>query len=113
MIYYACSRNALNCKYHYQALCIQLRIADAFNCLHLLIPASWLNVIQRFFRSSTTNRRGRGVFQDPEPLITEIGNDVDQHTSNSEPFLDEQMTPETAEEVSRVRRTLSEAPSVA
>ena len=36
--------------------------------------ASWLNMVERFFRDLTQNRLRRGVFRDLEELIIAIGN---------------------------------------
>ena len=44
--------------------------------------ASWLNMIERFFRDLTHNRIRRGVFQDLEQLITAIGDYIDAHNKN-------------------------------
>jgi transposase len=49
--------------------------------------ASWLNMIERFFRDLTHNRIRRGVFQDLEQLITAIGNYIDVHNQNPKPFI--------------------------
>jgi len=43
--------------------------------------ASWLNMIERFFRDLTENRIRRGVFQDIEQLITAIGDYIDRRRS--------------------------------
>ena len=49
--------------------------------------ASWLNMIERFFRDLTTNQIRRGVFQDLEQLIMAIGDYIDVHNQNPKPFL--------------------------
>jgi transposase len=49
--------------------------------------ASWLNMIERFFRDLTANQIRRGAFQDLEQLITDIGNYIDHHNSNPKPFI--------------------------
>ena len=41
--------------------------------------ASWLNMVERFFRNLTQNRLRRGVFRDVEELITAIGDYLDHH----------------------------------
>src|SRR6202453_3163204 len=48
--------------------------------------ASWLNMVERFFRDLTHNRLRRGVFQDLEQLIMAIGEYIDGH--NEDPNLD-------------------------
>jgi len=47
--------------------------------------ASWLNMIERFFRDLTENRIRRGVFQDIEQLITAIGDYIDRTTTTQSP----------------------------
>ena len=49
--------------------------------------ASWLNMIERFFRDLTENRIRRGIFQDLEQLITAIGDYIDRHNDNPKPFI--------------------------
>src|ERR1700689_550188 len=49
--------------------------------------ASWLNMIERFFRDLTANQIRRGVFQDLEQLITAIGDYIDHHNQNPKPFI--------------------------
>ena len=50
-------------------------------------PASWLDMIENFFRDLTANQIRRGVFQDLEQLITAIGNYIDYHNANPKPFI--------------------------
>ena len=47
--------------------------------------ASWLNMIERFFRDLTTNQIRRGVFQDLEQIITAIGTTSTTTTKNQSP----------------------------
>jgi transposase len=49
--------------------------------------ASWLNMVERFFRDLTHNRLRRGVFQDLEQLIMAIGEFIDGHNKNPKPFI--------------------------
>ena len=49
--------------------------------------ASWMNMIERFFRDLTENRIRRGIFQDLEQLITAIGDYIDRHNDNPKPFI--------------------------
>jgi transposase len=49
--------------------------------------ASWLNMIERFFRDLTENRIRRGAFQDLEQLIVAIGDYIDRHNDNPKPFI--------------------------
>jgi transposase len=47
--------------------------------------ASWLNVVERFFRDITQNRIRRGVSQDLEQLIMAIGVFIDGHNQTPRP----------------------------
>jgi transposase len=49
--------------------------------------ASWLNMVERFFRDLTHNRLRRGVFRDLEELIMAIGSYIDRHNENPKPFI--------------------------
>ena len=49
--------------------------------------ASWLNMIERFFRDLTESRIRRGVFRDLEQLIMAIGDYIDRHNENPKPFI--------------------------
>jgi transposase len=49
--------------------------------------ASWLNMVERFFRDLTSNQLRRGVFRDLEQLIMAIGEYIDGHNQNPKPFI--------------------------
>jgi transposase len=68
--------------------------------------ASWLNMIERFFRDLTANRIRRGVFQDLEQLINAIGNYIDHHNSNPKPFIWTAKASDILEKVARARAAL-------
>ncbi len=68
--------------------------------------ASWLNMIERFFRDLTANQIRRGVFQDLEQLITAIGNYIDHHNSNPKPFIWTAKASDILEKVTRARVAL-------
>ena len=69
--------------------------------------ASWLNMIERFFRDLTTNQIRRGVFQDLEQLITAIGNYIDHHNKNPKPFIWTAKANDILEKVTRAQTTLN------
>jgi transposase len=69
--------------------------------------ASWLNMIERFFRDLTTNQIRRGVFQDLEQLITAIGNYIDHHNKNPKPFIWAAKANDILEKVTRAQTTLN------
>jgi transposase len=74
--------------------------------------ASWLNMIERFFRDLTANQIRRGVFQDLEQLITAIGDYIDHHNQNPKPFIWTAKASDILEKVTRARATLHKSPSV-
>jgi transposase len=69
--------------------------------------ASWLNMIERFFRDLTTNQIRRGVFQDLEQLIAAIGNYIDHHNKNPKPFIWTAKANDILEKVTRAQTTLN------
>jgi transposase len=68
--------------------------------------ASWLNMIERFFRDLTANQIRRGVFQDLEQLITAIGDYIDHHNKNPKPFIWTAKASDILEKVTRARAAL-------
>jgi transposase len=68
--------------------------------------ASWLNMIERFFRDLTANQIRRGVFQDLEQLITAIGDYIDHHNQNPKPFIWTAKASDILEKVTRARTAL-------
>ncbi len=69
--------------------------------------ASWLNMIERFFRDLTTNQIRRGVFQDLEQLITAIGNYIDHHNKKPKPFIWTAKANDILEKVTRAQTKLN------
>jgi transposase len=74
--------------------------------------ASWLNMVERFFRDLTQNRLRRGVFRDLEELITAIGDYIDRHNDNPKPFIWTARASDILEKVKRARRALDKRQSV-
>jgi transposase len=74
--------------------------------------ASWLNMVERFFRDLTHNRLKRGVFRDVEALITAIDQYVDRHNENPKPFIWTAKASDILEKVMRARKTLDNVQSV-
>ena len=68
--------------------------------------ASWLNMIERFFRDLTQNRIRRGIFQDLEQLITAIGDYIDRHNESPKPFIWTAKANDILEKVTRARSVL-------
>jgi transposase len=69
--------------------------------------ASWLNMIERFFRDLTENRIRRGVFRDLEQLITAIGEYIDRHNESPKPFIWTAKAKDILEKVTRARTALN------
>ena len=74
--------------------------------------ASWLNMVERFFRDLTQNRLRRGVFRDLEELITAIGTYIDRHNQSPKPFIWTARADDILAKVTRARRTLNKSHSV-
>ena len=73
--------------------------------------ASWLNMVERFFRDLTQNRLRRGVFRDLEDLIMAIGNYIDRHNESPKPFIWTARASDILEKVKRARRALDKSQS--
>jgi transposase len=67
---------------------------------------SWLNMVERFFRDLTENRRGRGVFHSVEELIEAIFEYIDHHNDNPKPFIWTAKASDVLEKVKRARAAL-------
>jgi transposase len=74
--------------------------------------ASWLNMVERFFRDLTEHRLRRGVFRDVEELITTIDSYVDHHNERPKPFIWTAKASDILEKVKRARAALDNAQSV-
>jgi transposase len=74
--------------------------------------ASWLNMIERFFRDLTDKRIRRGVFKDIEQLITAIGDYIDRHNESPKPFIWTTKANDILEKVTRAQATLNNRLSV-
>jgi transposase len=68
--------------------------------------ASWLNMIERFFRDLTEKRIRRGIFQDLEQLIMAIGEYIDGHNENPKPFIWTAKANDILEKVTRAKAVL-------
>jgi transposase len=74
--------------------------------------ASWLNMVERFFRDLTVQRLRRGVFRDVEDLITAIDQYVDRHNAEPKPFIWTAKASDILEKVKRARTALDNLQSV-
>ena len=74
--------------------------------------ASWLNMIERFFRDLTCNRVRRGVFRSVPELIASIDSYIDQHNQQPKPFVWTAKAADILAKVMRGRATLNTVQSV-
>jgi hypothetical protein len=68
--------------------------------------ASWLNMVERFFRDLTANRLRRGVFRDVIELVTAIEDYVSHHNQRPKPFIWTASASDILEKVKRDRKSL-------
>jgi len=73
--------------------------------------ASWLNMVERFFRDLTHNQLRRGVFRDLEELIMTIEAYIDRHNENPKPFIWTARAGDILEKVKRARQALNKRQS--
>jgi transposase len=74
--------------------------------------ASWLNMVERFFRDLTTNRIRRGVFPSEADLIAAIDEYVAVHNANPKPLIWTASASDILEKVKRARAKLDTLRSV-
>jgi transposase len=73
--------------------------------------ASWLNMIERFFRDLTVNRVRRGVFRSVPDLITAIQDYIAHHNQRPKPFIWTAKASDILEKVKRGRAALNKMAS--
>ena len=73
--------------------------------------ASWLNMVERFFRDITENRIRRGVFRSVPELISAIEDYIHNHNQSPKPFIWTAKASDILEKVTRARRTLDKVES--
>lgn len=69
--------------------------------------ASWLNMVERFFRDITVNRLRRGVFTSVPELVTAIDEYVAHHNTEPKPFIWTKSARDILQKVIRANRRLS------
>lgn len=69
--------------------------------------ASWLNMVERFFRDITVNRLRRGVFTSVPELIAAIDEYVAHHNANPKPFIWTKSASDILQKVIRANSRLS------
>ena len=73
--------------------------------------ASWLNMVERFFRDITQQRIRRGVFRSVSELVTAINEYIRNHNQAPKPFIWTAKASDILEKVTRARRTLDNVAS--
>ena len=69
--------------------------------------ASWLNMVERFFRDLSTQRLERGVFRSVPELIAAIKQYVAVHNKNPKPFIWTAKAADILQKVIRANQRLS------
>jgi hypothetical protein len=69
--------------------------------------ASWLNMVERFFRDITTERLRRGVFTSVPELEAAINEYVAHHNTNPKPFIWTKSARDILQKVIRANSRLS------
>jgi len=73
--------------------------------------ASWLNMVERFFRDITQNRIRRAVFHSVPELVEAINGYVSQHNRDPKPFIWTAKASDILQKVTRARRSLDKVQS--
>lgn len=68
--------------------------------------ASWLNMVERFFRDLTVNRLRRGVFHSVPELVTALEKYIAQHNKEPKPFIWTAKATDILAKVARARQRL-------
>jgi len=78
-----------------------------FNMHFTPTSASWLNMVERFFRDLTTERLRRGVFASVPDLIAAIDDYVAHHNTDPKPFIWTKSARDILQKVIRANKRLS------
>jgi transposase len=78
-----------------------------FNMHFTPTSASWLNMVERFFRDLTTERLRRGVFTSVPELVTAINEYVAHHNTEPKPFIWTKSARDILQKVIRANARLS------
>jgi transposase len=78
-----------------------------FNVHFTPTSASWLNMVERFFRSLTSDRLRRGVFRSVPELISAIEQYISAHNESPKPFVWTAEAADILQKVIRANRRLS------
>ncbi len=78
-----------------------------FNMHFTPTSASWLNMVERFFRDITVNRLRRGVFTSVPELVTAIDEYIAHHNTKPKPFIWTKSAADILQKVIRANSRLS------
>ncbi|EQD75897.1 ISRSO5-transposase protein, partial [mine drainage metagenome] len=78
-----------------------------FNMHFTPTSASWLNMVERFFRDITTERLRRGVFTSVSELVAAIDAYVAHHNTDPKPFIWTKSARDILQKVMRANSRLS------
>ena len=78
-----------------------------FNMHFTPTSASWLNMVERFFRDITVNRLRRGVFTSVSELTAAIDEYIAHHNTNPKPFIWNKTAADILQKVIRANSRLS------
>jgi len=78
-----------------------------FNMHFTPTSASWLNMVERFFRDITTERLRRGVFTSVPELVSAIDEYIAHHNKNPKPFIWTKSARDILQKVIRANSRLS------
>ncbi len=82
-----------------------------FNMHFTPTSASWLNMVERFFRDITERRLRRGVFTSVQDLVAAIDQYIVHHNKNPKPFIWTKSARDILQKVVRANRRLSSKPN--
>ena len=75
--------------------------------LHFIpTSSSWLNMVERFFRTLTDRQIRRGVFTSVKELEARLAEYIDTYNENPQPFVWIKSAKQILEKVGRARQTL-------
>jgi transposase len=78
-----------------------------FNMHYTPTSASWLNMVERFFRDITVNRLRRGVFTSVPELVAAINEYIAHHNTKPKPFIWTKSAADILQKVIRANSRLS------
>ena len=103
-IYLICDNYA---THKHERVQLWLEAHKRFHVCFTPTSASWLNMVERFFRDLTHNRLRRGDFQDLEQLIMAIGEYINGHNKSPKPFIWTAKANDILEKVTRAQTALN------